>query len=972
MIRNSSYTMVKHESIPDIHSEGYLLRHHKSGARICVLSNEDENKVFFVGFRTPPADSTGVPHIIEHTVLCGSRKFPLKDPFIELVKGSMNTFLNAMTYPDKTLYPVASCNDKDFANLMDVYMDSVFYPNIYRNENIFRQEGWHYELENADDPLTINGVVYNEMKGAFSSPEGMLEREIFRSLYPDTPYANESGGDPDCIPDLTYEDYLKFHRSYYHPSNSYIFLYGNMNVEERLAWLDEAYLSAFTESAVDSGIGFQNAFDKPVERTVSYPVASNASLDHATYLASAWSVGSNLDPEQYIAFDLLEYVLLNAQGAPLKQALLDAGIGNDIYGGYDSGSLQPTFSVIAKNADADQKESFLSVIRASLEEQVKNGLNKKTLQAALNASEFKFREGDYGNIPKGLMFGIQVMDSWLYDENEPFLHLHELDVYALLRHRIESGYFEELIETYLLDNPHRINLTAVPDPDLNRQKETLLAEKLAAYKAGLSEVEIQDIIRKTEAVHAFGMTPSTPEELATIPHLTRSDMKRNAEPLSNVLDESGAAPILFHEYDTNGILYLDLQFDISHLAEEQLPVLGILRRLLGKVSTKDYTYADLADEIYLHTGGIRSEVSIYPVNGDINSCVPRIEIRTKVLKDQIGEAVRLISSIVRDSCFDNEKRILEILAEGRSRLRSAMSEAGHSVSVKRALSYRSVISRYGDLTSGIAYFHYLEDVTDHFDDHKEVLVSTLKALYEDIFASDRLMVSCTCDNALKDAAKEAVAQIVAVLPSCGSKTAEKIRPLGVKNEGFMDASQIQYVSLAGRYDITKHPYTSVFQIYRSIMSYEYLWSNIRVQGGAYGCMAGVSRLGDVYFTSYRDPNLKESLDVYRQVPEYLKAFEADEEEMTKYVIGTFSDLDIPLSPADKGRRSLSAYMSGLSFDEIQKERDAILAAGAEEIRALAPLVEEALADAGLCVIGNEDKLRDENALFGELIHLSNA
>ena len=971
-VKNDNYTLLKQEQIPDIQSEGYLLRHKKSGAKVCVLSNTDENKVFFVGFRTPPNDSTGVAHIIEHTVLCGSRKFPLKDPFIELVKGSMNTFLNAMTYPDKTLYPVASCNAKDFANLMDVYMDSVFYPNIYQNENIFRQEGWHYELENTEDDLTINGVVYNEMKGAFSSPEGLLEREIFSSLYPDTAYANESGGDPDCIPDLTYEAYLDFHRMYYHPSNSYIYLYGDIDIEERLDWLDRAYLSDFDEISVDSKIRWQDGFDAPCEKSISYPVASNASLEQASYLAAAWSVGTNLDPDQYIAFDLLEYALLNAQGAPLKQALLDAGIGNDIYGGYDSGSLQPAFTVIAKNTDAEKKDQFVSVIRKALTDLVENGLHKKTLEAALNASEFKFREADYGNIPKGLMFGIQVMDAWLYDDDAPFLHLHELDVYRNLREKLDTGYFEELIRTYLLENTHCLLLTAVPDPNLNREKEAALEKKLADYKNTLSEQELKGLIQKTKDVHAFGETPSTPEELATIPHLTREDMKKNAEPFSNILYEDGAVPVVGHEYETNGILYIDLQFAIDHIKEEKLPALGVLRRLLGKLDTKEYSYTDLTDEIYLNTGGIRPEISIYSDVTDHDAYSARFELRIKVLKEKIDEAVKLIKSMLCDTQFTDEKRIYELLAEGRSRLRSDLSEAGHSASVKRALSYQSPISRYGDLTSGIAYYRYIEELTDHFEENKETLLSDVAALYQDIFASDHLMVSCTCNKALYPVVADAVSQIAGVLPVKGKRDRAKIAPYDGKNEGFSDASKVQYVSLAGKYDMKKTPYQPAFRICRAIMSYEYLWNQVRVKGGAYGCMAGFSKTGDVYFTSYRDPNLKETLNIYRNVPAYLRSFEADEQEMTKYVIGTFSDLDTPLSPADKGRRSQSAYLTGLTYEDVQQEREAILKADIEDIRDLAEPVEEALKEAGICVIGNEDKLNSQKDLFDVLIPMDKA
>ena len=468
-----------------------LLVHKKSGARICVMSNEDANKVFYIAFRTPPKDSTGVPHIIEHTVLCGSKKFPVKDPFIELVKGSLNTFLNAMTYPDKTIYPVASCNDKDFQNLMDVYLDSVFSPNIYREQNIFRQEGWHYELKNPEDELTLNGVVYNEMKGAFSSADGVLDREILRSLFPDTPYSNESGGDPQVIPELTYEEYLNFHRQYYHPSNSYIYLYGDMDVVEKLNWLDQEYLSHYDKIEVDSSIPEQKPFDAPKEHEIPYSISSTDSTENNTYLSCNWAVGTNLDRELYIAFDILDYALLSTQGAPVKQALLDAGIGTDIYGGYDSSSYQPIFSIVAKHANASDQKRFEQVIRDVLQEQVKNGINKKTLLAAINGSEFKFREADFGCFPKGLMFGLQVMDSWLYDENAPFLHMEELGVYDYLRKQLDTDYFEQLIQKYLLDNTHVSYVRIVPEVGLTGKREQALKEKLQAYKATLSKEEIE-------------------------------------------------------------------------------------------------------------------------------------------------------------------------------------------------------------------------------------------------------------------------------------------------------------------------------------------------------------------------------------------------------------------------------------------------------------------------------------------------
>ena len=433
----SNYELIQEKYLNDFKSEGYLLKHRKTGARVLLMANDDENKVFTVGFRTPPEDSTGLPHILEHSVLCGSKNFPVKDPFIELAKGSLNTFLNAMTFPDKTLYPVASCNDKDFQNLMHVYMDAVFYPNIYKHEEIFRQEGWSYRLEEADAPLTYNGVVYNEMKGAFSSPEGVHDREVLNALFPDTSYANESGGDPDHIPELTYEQFLDFHKRYYHPSNSYIFLYGNMDMEEKLVWLDENYLSQFEKIEIDSAIRLQEPFDKVKEIEMFYSITNSEPEEDNTYLSYNKVIGTSLDRELYQAFSILDYALLSAPGAPLKKALVDAGIGKDIMGSFDDGTYQPTFTIMAKNANAEQKEEFVKVIEDTLRNLVENGLNKKSLMAGINYHEFRYREADFGNYPKGLIYVLQMFDSWLYDEEQPFLHMEAAEIYDRLKTNVE-------------------------------------------------------------------------------------------------------------------------------------------------------------------------------------------------------------------------------------------------------------------------------------------------------------------------------------------------------------------------------------------------------------------------------------------------------------------------------------------------------------------------------------------------------
>ena len=958
-----AYEVIKEEKLEDLDSIGYLLRHKKSGARISVISNDDENKVFYVAFRTPPEDNTGVPHIIEHTVLCGSKKFPVKDPFVELVKGSLNTFLNAITYSDKTVYPIASCNDKDFKNLMDVYMDAVFHPNIYDKEEIFKQEGWHYELEDKDAPITINGVVYNEMKGAFSSPEGVLDRIVLNSLYPDTPYCNESGGDPDCIPDLTYEDYLAFHKKYYHPSNSYIYLYGNMDIAERLDWLDKEYLCNYDEITVSSEIPLQKPFDKVREVKEKYSLASTESLEDNTYLSYNMSIGTTLDPKLYLAFDILDYALLSAPGAPLKKALLDAGIGKDIMGSYDSSVYQPIFSVVAKNANADQKEEFIKIIREVLKEQVANGVDKKALLAGINSEEFKFREADFGQFPKGLIYGLQCMDSWLYDDTKPFLHLEASPTFAFLKEMVDTDYFEKLIQNYMLSNTHVSVVMIEPEHGLNAKKEKELEEKLENYKKSLSEAEIEKLMKDTKHLKQYQEEPSPKEDLEKIPMLKREDMKKEAALFYNKEEKSGDTLLLCHEMFSNKINYVNLLFDVTDFTEEEIPYLGIVKAVLGYMDTKTYSYIDLANEINIYTGGISSSIGVYSHVDEKDAYTAKFEVRLKVLYDNTKKAFELIRDILTTTKVEDEKRLYEILAQVKSRLQMSLSSAGHSVSAIRAMSYFSKSAYFNDMTGGIALYRVVADYEEHFEEKKTELMTKIKALMTKIFCPNRLMVSITSEEEGKKLVLPEIEKLKDVLyPDSEIGIRCNICPKK-RNEGFLDASKVQYVSRAGNFRDKGFSYTGALKILKVILSYDYLWVNVRVKGGAYGCMSGFMRTGDMYFTSYRDPNLRKTNEIYEKTPEYLKNFTADEREMTKYIIGTVSELDTPLNPYAKGMRSLSAYLMGLSYEAVQKEREEVLNATSEDIRALSDLIAAALSENNLCVIGNEDVVEKEKDMF---------
>ena len=961
----NAYEVVREEDLTDLGSKGTLLRHKKSGAKVALMENDDENKVFYIAFRTPVDDSTGVPHIIEHTVLCGSDDFPVKDPFVELAKGSLNTFLNAMTYPDKTVYPVASCNDKDFQNLMHVYLDAVFHPNIYKYKEIFLQEGWHYELENVDAPITLNGVVYNEMKGAFSSPEGVLDRVILNSLFPDTTYANESGGDPEVIPQLTYEQYLDFHRRYYHPSNSYIYLYGDMDMAEKLAWIDEHYLSQYENQPVDSQVQRQQPFVAPIEITRDYPIASSESLEDNAYLAYNAVVDTVLNKEYYLAFDVLDYALLGAPGAPLKQALLDAGIGKDIISSYDNSTYQPIFSIVAKNANISDKERFLQVIRETLQKQVEDGISKQALLAGINSAEFKYREADFGSYPKGLIYGLQCMDSWLYDENEPFLHLEAGETFAFLRERAESesGYFEELVKKWLLDNPHASLVMINPKKGLTAENDRALEKKLADYKATLSQEELQTLVERTAQLKEYQAEPSPKEDLEKIPLLTRADMKKEAAHFYNETCTMAGLPVVHHNIATNGIYYVDLLFGLNHLSVEDLPYLGVLKAVLGYMDTANYSYSELANEINLYTGGISSVLNIFVDAKDENKLDARYEVCVKVLAPQLPKAMELVSEILSSTDLSDEKRMYEILAQVKSRLEMSMTTAGHAVSAMRAMSYFSPACYFNDAIGGVELYRLISDLECNYKERVGELREKLAGLIKKVFVTEHLIVSETVETAGRDALAPELEKLKAVLPETAEKEETLTMHCEKKNEGFKDAAQIQYVSRSGNFKKAGFAYTGALRILKTIMNYDYLWLNIRVQGGAYGCMSGFSRNGDSYLSSYRDPNLRKTNEVFDGIPAYLHDFDVDERDMTKFIIGTVSALDTPLTPATKGMRSMSAYLSGVTDADAQQERDEVLQATPADIRALEPLVASVLADDCLCVIGNEDTLTKDEDMF---------
>lgn len=959
----AEYEILDEHRVEDVQSDGFILRHKKSGARIAILSNNDDNKVFYIGFRTPPEDETGVPHIIEHTTLCGSKKFPVKDPFIELAKGSLNTFLNAMTYPDKTVYPVASCNDQDFKNLMDVYLDAVFNPNITKYEEIFKQEGWHYELTGKDDELKINGVVYNEMKGAYSSPDEVLSSQIYRSLFPDNTYSKDSGGNPEYIPKLTYEAYLDFYHKYYHPSNSYIYLYGDMDVVERLEWLDKEYLSLYDYKKVNSEINKQPAFDEIKNVEAQYSITMDDSQENKTYLSYNRVVGDSLDEMLYQAFDVLDYALVSSPGAPVKQALIDAGIGDDVYGSYDAGILQPVFSFVAKNANASQADEFESIIENTLKEVVKTGINKEALLAGINSSEFKFREADFGQFPKGLLFGLNCLDSWLFDDMKPFIHLECLGTFAKLRKAVDTDYFEKLIQEYLLDNTHGSSVTVKPKRGLGNEREEALAKELSDYKASLSDEEIKKLIEDTEHLKKYQEEPSSDEDLRKLPMLTRADMKKDAMPFSNIEDELLDVKVVRHDIESNGIDYISFLFDAGDFAQSELGYLGFFTNALGLVSTEKYNYTDLANATNIYTGGISTGTASHPDIKDRNNFVFKFEVKLKVLEKNLDKALELMEQMLLTSDFTDTKRLGELVAQIKARLQANLSSSGHLVAAMRSMSSFSRYALYQDELKGVAFYRSICRIEKELSESPKSVSDKLAAIAKKLFARNRMLISFTGNNEAYGNAKPSLEKVIAGFDKMSAVGNQAEVHFNTAKEAFIDASQIQYVAKTGDFICEGYEYTGALRLLRIILSYDYLWINVRVKGGAYGCMNTFLRSGESYFVSYRDPNLSDTLDVYDRIPEYIKSFSPDERDMTKYIIGTFSALDTPMNPEAKGSRSLSAYLEGITYEQIQKERNEILNAQPEDIRRLADLVEAVLKKDSICVIGNENMIKESARLF---------
>ena len=964
------FILNKEEEIKEVNSIVRIFEHEKTGARLLHMENDDSNKVFSIGFKTPPSDSTGVMHILEHSVLCGSKKFPTKEPFVELVKGSLNTFLNAMTFSDKTVYPIASKNEKDFFNLMDVYLDAVFNPNIYNTKEILMQEGWHHHLENKEDELSYKGVVYNEMQGAFSSPDGVLVRKIQETLFPDNTYSNESGGDPKYIPDLTYEQFIDTHKKYYHPSNSYIFLYGDGNLDKMLEFINDNYLVNYNKKEIDSHIKLQKPYSNIKDVISSYSLAEDDDETEKTYHAFNFVTGKSTDEELYIALDIIEYILLEAEGAPLKKAILDAGIGKDVFGMVDKGILQPYLSIIVKNSEVNKKEEFKKVVFDTLSNLVKNGIDKELIQGCINTFEFRLREADTGTDPKGLIYYLNAMDSWLYG-GDPLMHIKYEKTLQKIKESLTTNYFEELIDKYILNNTHASLLTLKPEKGLAHREEIELQEKLANYKASLTENEVEELVKETKDLLLRQNTPDSQEALETIPMLSLSDIDKNVEDLPVQEINHDGIQILHHNTFTSNIAYLNFMFYAKCVEEEDIPYFSLLGSLLGKVDTKNYSYKDLAKKILMDTGDLYFKNDVYSNDKDINKYYPFLEARIKVMDDKVSNSLDIVSEVIENSLYEDKNRIREIIREIISRIEMSFIDRGHQVAISRLISYFSPISYYSDKINGYNYYRFLKEIESNFDNCIDEVKSKLYKIQNMIFNKANLTVTITGEDKELNILKSNLNKIVPILSTDQLQNKEYSFVEERKNEGLLTPSNVQFVAKGYNFRKLGYNYSGNMLVLQTILGYDYLWNKVRVQGGAYGGFANLARSGNMAFASYRDPNLKETLNIYDKAYEFVENVKISNRDMTKYIIGTISNLDMPLTPFMKGEKAINMYIRGITKEDRQKERNEVLSTTNSDINSYSKLIEDVMKENYIAVVGNDKKIKDNKDLFNNLVNVFN-
>lgn len=948
------FEAVRKETLTEYGAVGTLYRHVATGAELMSVEAPDENKTFGIVFRTPPANSTGIPHILEHSVLCGSRKYPIKEPFVELMKGSLNTFLNAFTYPDRTCYPVASCNLQDFYNLVDVYMDAVFHPKCIDDEGTFQQEGWHYEMNDKEGPVTFKGVVFNEMKGVYSSPDSVLYREIQQSLFPVNTYGVDSGGDPEAIPDLSFEEFKDFHSRYYHPSNARIWFYGDDPVEERLRITNEFLQEFEARDVSDSRIAVQPLFTEPQRIVRKYVVSKEDGEDQKKHFVSLnWLLEEHpFDTETALAFGFLNHMILGTPASPLRKALEESGLGESMVGGGIEDELrQPTFSLGLKGVAPEDVGKVEELIERTIAELAETGLPEATVQSSMNTIEFALRENNTGRFPRGLSLMLRSMATWLY-ELDPFEPLRFEAPLAHLKERIASGedVFRPLLRKYLIENPHKVTLEMQPDANLGDEMEGREQERLDAKRASMGADEIEALVADTEALKLRQETPDDPEALKCMPSLALSDIPKEAATVPTAVAEENGATVLRHDLFTNDILYADVLFDMRRVPARLLPLVPLFCQALTSMGTSTETFVELNERMGSTTGGVSISPFTSAIRGD-DDFAAYVTMRGKAMSSNAEDLFSLMRDIMLDARLDDQAKFKQLVLENRSGMESRVVGSGHSVAAVRLQAQRSTEGWVAEQMRGFEALEYLRTLAKRVDEDWAGVQADLEAIRSALVTSEGAVVNLTLDDAGLTRTQGALDGFMSALPSTGGALESWSGVLPRQNELLTVPTQVNYVGKAANlYEDAGYDLSGTAYVINKLLGTTYLWDKVRVSGGAYGGFSDFdSHSGNFVYLSYRDPNLLGTVDAYDGTPEFLRQLSLDSDALTKSIVGTIGDIDAYMLPDAKGYTALMRHLLKVTDEERQERREQILATTNADFKAFADVLEAARGDAARVV-----------------------
>lgn len=955
-----AFEVIENRYVAEEASHLLLYKHKKTGAQILHMKNEDDNKVFAIGFRTPPMGSTGNCHILEHSVLNGSRKYKTREPFMDLLKSSLQTFLNAMTFPDKTVYPVASRNDADFRNLMDLYLDAVFYPRVKKDPRIFRQEGWHYDIHKKEDPIRYSGVVYNEMKGATSSIDDQVAEQISQALFPGTIYAENSGGDPYVIPSLSYEEFVDYHSNFYHPSNSLIFLYGKIDEEETFKHLD-SYLGAFDKKEVDSMPEDVVPFEEPKEMTMTFSIGSGEEEKGKANLSCSWLVDrARTDINSYY-YNLLTDVLVNSESSPLRRALIDELGCQDLYGVLND-LKEVGFTIVAKGVDPEKKELFVQIIDEQLKKIVEEGLDPKVLQGIVQNMEFDLREKK--NIAtKGIAIMLMAMNEWLYGEN-PIERIAYASKLQDLKIELADHGMEKYINRHLIHNPHRVVVCHLPKAGLNAKKDQEEAKRLEEFKNSLSEEELQKLLDENKALVDFQNAEDSEEAKKTIPYLSKKELPEEITKIPRRTELEKGATYLLHDLPTAGINYMDLVFDLSHIPVEKAPYLTLLCELLGSLDTKKHSYKEYQTEEALVTGGITATPVVYPLMGsDLFRVGLTVSTKFSGLVN-FDRGLELIREQLLDTDFSDQARIKEELGIMVSNYEMGLIPYGHLHAMQRAKSWQSPAAYYTEALNGLSYFMFLKKLAKDYGPKDQEI---LEDLYQQLTLSSERVVNLAASATDLYQMKDAIQSWLKAFPSKELKAAPMDFKIQTPKEAFITTSNVQFVAQAGHLYKDPHLFHGSELMVSNLVSNDYLYKEIRAKGNAYGQGMQLSYIDNILLNySYRDPHLDRTIKSYQAIPDYLRELKLSPEDLDRTLIGSIGRLDRPMTERQKSSFDRALYLSQYPEGFFKRLLKEMKETDIDELRSYEKPIQRALDHASTAVIGSKEAIEKSEIPFDKV------